>query len=373
MSFLRGSRRLDEKNPKEIKAARIGLVGVILAALITGASAIIAASLNQKVFVYFPGTVQVAPSESLRISSQTMTQTSNIVVPKVTITPTNSLTKTEEIKILQSSSTISSEITSTPENKFTTPELSSNYWHGEYFANSTFSPPATYEQDDAEINFNWKEGNPAPGLPINGFSIRWTRCSDFQEGTYRLTLRLDGGAKVYVDDTMVAESYFAPPIEFIIGAGRHCVRVDFWDAFTTASIYVNLELVSQPTKVVSSNPWHGEYFANSTFSPPATYEQDDAEINFNWKEGNPAPGLPINGFSIRWTRCSDFQEGTYRLTLRLDGGAKVYVDDTMVAESYFAPPIEFKIGAGRHCVRVDFWDAFTTASIYVNYELKTGP
>ena len=53
--------------------------------------------------------------------------------------------------------------------------------------------------------------------------------------------------------------------------------------------------------------WVGEYYSNVGLSGTPTVCRDDAAIAFDWGGGAPAPGVPDNGFSVRWTKTVDFR------------------------------------------------------------------
>jgi beta-glucosidase len=46
---------------------------------------------------------------------------------------------------------------------------------------------------------------------------------------------------------------------------------------------------------------NGDYYSNTTFSGKPTLTRLDRKINFDWDKASPAPGLPDENYSIRWT------------------------------------------------------------------------
>ena len=85
----------------------------------------------------------------------------------------------------------------------------------------------------------------------------------------------------------------------------------------------------------------GEYFANTSFKGLPVVVRVDRHVNFDWNKAEPAPGLPREDYSVRWTgtfippAAGDYQLGAkvhgctdchQRETLRL------YVDDKMLLE-----------------------------------------
>jgi len=54
--------------------------------------------------------------------------------------------------------------------------------------------------------------------------------------------------------------------------------------------------------------WLGEYYEGTTWLANR-HGADDAEIYFDWGQGAPTASLPIDNFSVRWTRSVDFESG----------------------------------------------------------------
>ena len=56
-----------------------------------------------------------------------------------------------------------------------------------------------------------------------------------------------------------------------------------------------------PSKHAREFGLRGEYFGNPEFSGKPVVIRTDRTINFDWDEANPAPGLPNENYSVRWT------------------------------------------------------------------------
>ena len=50
--------------------------------------------------------------------------------------------------------------------------------------------------------------------------------------------------------------------------------------------------------------------------------------------GSPAPGVNADNFSIRWTNTSNAVGGTYRVSIKTDDGARVFVDGVQVLNAW---------------------------------------
>ncbi len=93
-------------------------------------------------------------------------------------------------------------------------------------------------------------------------------------------------------------------------------------------------------EVWSGQPgWFGQYY-NTEVRMPRRFiqlrmERIDRIINFDWGEGGPGGGVNANDFGVRWTGCiRAMQDGEYEFISRTDDGARLYIDDELVFESW---------------------------------------
>lgn len=54
---------------------------------------------------------------------------------------------------------------------------------------------------------------------------------------------------------------------------------------------------------------------------PALVRQD-GDIDFDWGNGAPGPGVPADNFSVRWTNTLRLDKGNYRFTVETDDGMR---------------------------------------------------
>ena len=98
---------------------------------------------------------------------------------------------------------ISSEPTSTPESETDFPD-----WRGRYYNNTGLEGDPELERNDEEIDFDWGNDSPGPGIDSQDFSVRWTREQSFDKsGLYRFYATIDGGARVRVDGQTVIDAW----------------------------------------------------------------------------------------------------------------------------------------------------------------------
>src|SRR5207237_10294247 len=61
------------------------------------------------------------------------------------------------------------------------------------------------------------------------------------------------------------------------------------------------EVSGDLTALSTGTGLHADYFGNQSLTAPAVLARTDATVNFNWGSGSPAPSIPTDHFSVRWT------------------------------------------------------------------------
>lgn len=112
--------------------------------------------------------------------------------------------------------------------------------------------------------------------------------------------------------------------------------------------------------------WVGEYYATvtlpaSTPTPTPTLCRNDATIGFASTSAAPAPGIPADNFSVRWTRTVNFTAATYNFTVGSDDGSRLYIDGVLVINhwsdhGYSTMSASRALTAGDHTVVVEFYE-----------------
>lgn len=78
-----------------------------------------------------------------------------------------------------------------------------------------------------------------------------------------------------------------------------------------------------------------EFFANMNLEGPPVLKRAETEVNFDWGLSNPAPGVPEDQFSARWTgKLVPPVSGKYRLGATADDGVRVYLDGKLIVEDW---------------------------------------
>ena len=231
-------------------------------------------------------------------------------------------------------------------------------WRGEYFANRNLSGAPALLRNDSKVDFNWGAGSPGSRIPIDNFSARWTRSLAFDAGDYRFYARSDDGVRLWLDSLLVIDDWSdggrLRTGEFLkLGAGQHQVKIEFYEAAGDAYETVWWE------KIGPISEWRGEYFANRNLDGTPALVRNESTIDFNWGEGGPAPGLPADNFSARWSRTFPLTDGRYRFTVQVDDGARLWVDGRLLLDQWFEGSTrtftaETDLAAGNHTLRLEY-------------------
>jgi beta-glucosidase len=78
-----------------------------------------------------------------------------------------------------------------------------------------------------------------------------------------------------------------------------------------------------------------EFFANTRLTGPAVATRVDPYVNFEWNNVPPAPGVPAENYSARWTGVLiPPVDGDYRLGASTDGGYRLYFQDKLLIDDW---------------------------------------
>ncbi len=263
--------------------------------------------------------------------------------------------------------------------------IGANDWRGEYFANRYLAGAPVLVRGDSVLDFNWGTGSPAAGLPNNDFSVRWSRSPYFESGRYRFYVRVDDGARLYVDDALIldrwqdgSEREFT--VERSLGSGWHNLRLEYYEHTQNARIAIWWERIGNIDDDDDDKDddddfpqWKGAYYTNNDLDGDPRFRRNDREIDFNWGDDSPDSRIPDDNFSVRWSRRVDFDRGRYRFEVRADDGIRVYIDGNRVLnewhENDFDDGYTFEFDLDHsHDLVVEYYERRGGARVYVDWD-----
>ena len=185
-----------------------------------------------------------------------------------------------------------------------TPVRTFNGWMGEYFANADLQGQPVVIQDDPQINFNWGAGSPAPDVPPNDYSVRWTRNQAFEQGAYRFAINVEGGVRLWVDGQLLIDSWRdqglrleqadSPPL----AQGAYPVRVEYRKRSGNGLIAVSWQLIpEEPPVAVINGPTSGQAGQSLQFSAANSVPPPVGSIvSYEWRfgDGSTASGVEVD-------------------------------------------------------------------------------
>jgi hypothetical protein len=234
-------------------------------------------------------------------------------------------------------------------------------WRGEYFGNDFLGGAPLLVRNDREVNFDWGNGAPAPGVPADNFSVRWTRSFFFPAGNYRFSAYADDGVRVYLDGFLLIDEWHqwldrSYVNDFSnLGTGNHTITVEYVDFGGQARVWVAWNQIG------GYPDWTGEYFSGSQPGNNRVLVRSDFDLNFDWGFGSPDPAVPADNFSARWTRSLFLQPGNYRFWVRADDGIRVWLDDRLIISEWYEGVKELSapvvgVSSEFHSLRVEYFE-----------------
>jgi len=253
-------------------------------------------------------------------------------------------------------------------------------WKAEYWSNRDLRGAPVLVRNDGAIDFNWGRNAPASGVPADNFSVRWTRTAGFDAATYRFHVAADDGVRLWVDDQLILDRWVdQSPRERTADQsliqGEHRLRVEYYEHSGDATVRLWWDKIAAP----SYADWKGKYWPNRGLSGTPALVRNDAAIDFRWGADAPAPGLPVDNFSVRWTRQLDFEAGIYRFYAWADDGIRFYVDDDEVIDEWRDSGEDVvytadRTLAGTHKLKVEYYERGGEARVSFWWErVRRGP
>jgi beta-glucosidase len=113
-----------------------------------------------------------------------------------------------------------------------------------------------------------------------------------------------------------------------------------------------------------------DYYNNQNFEGSPFRTRTDANVDFNWWDEAPMPGMRADSFSVRWTGfIVPTKSGKHAIGVRLIGSARLRIDDSLIVDESDRHSVhtawrwvDFKAGVPRRVV-LDYRDRRADASV----------
>lgn len=194
--------------------------------------------------------------------------------------------------------------------------LGIGYWMGELYPNTNLegSPYIVGGRSTSEpiqkLSYNWGTGSPQKVIPADRFSARYTKIDSFDTGTYVFTAKADDGIRVWVDDTLLIDSWKESSSNLLIKediyleSGDHKIVVEYYENRGDAILDLDYQKVSS-SKIFYSF---------------------DRNVAYNWGQGSPSQNIPVNNFDALFDQSGNYSAGDYFIQTFADDGVRVQVD-----------------------------------------------
>ena len=140
-----------------------------------------------------------------------------------------------------------------------TPDVIITDWLGEYFDNMYLFGDPVYFRNDVTTDFNWGTGSPDPRINPDGFSARWTRTMEFDEGYYRFVFSSDDGMRLWIGGNLVVDEwhdgYFVDEsLTLYLPAGEYSLRLEYYEHTGGAMVRLGWAEAAPPTATPTLTP-----------------------------------------------------------------------------------------------------------------------
>jgi uncharacterized protein YraI len=267
-------------------------------------------------------------------------------------------------------------------------------WNGDYYSNPTLQGSPTFSRQYGAIAFNWGSGSPGNGIDNDNFSVRWATDASLQAGTYRFYVLADDDVRVTVDFQMtpLIDTFNQNQVgqlvqrDISLGNGTHHIQVDYRELTSNAFVFVSFANLAnnpqgpnfaQPVNLpVAGGAWTAQYYPNISLSGSPTLIQSESTPTHNWGNGSPAPSIPNDSFSARWTSLQTLAGGQYQVSATADDGVRVYIDGQAVIDQWHVSSgqqyvVDVLLTAGQHNLAVEYFEATGLASLDFNFTQTT--
>ncbi len=114
----------------------------------------------------------------------------------------------------------------------------------------------------------------------------------------------------------------------------------------------------------------GEYHDNNRLEGAPRVVRTDARIDFGWTLNSPAPGIPFDWYSARWTGTLTVPpSGVRRLGIEGNDGYRLWVDDRLIVDNWTKRSfgnrlVDLRLAPGsKHAIKLEFFESTGNARL----------
>jgi hypothetical protein len=250
-------------------------------------------------------------------------------------------------------------------------------WRSSFFPNWNLGGTPALVVDLPSINFNWGTGSPANNIPSDNFAARFERTLDFSIGRYEISMTMDDGARLFIDDQLVMDAWNVGSsrtrtVRQVLSGPRR-LRVEYFEASGVAQLELSIRLIN------ASEVWRATYYRGQSLQGTPILARGEprganAPLDYSWGLSSPDANLFRDDWSARWVGNFGFEGGDYRFTSTVDDGIRVYIDGILILDRWVTGYHESvtntfrNLGAGNHQITVEYYENNSGALIRLGWE-----
>ena len=207
--------------------------------------------------------------------------------------------------------------------------------------------------------------------------------SDARSGANTLVAR--SGGRTSAPFTLIVDATAAPPVAKAGTDGRSLdiqgepgatvtiyAGTDVSPVWGIGTVVLDQKGQGRLTRPEGPHAFLGAYHPNIRFDGPTMYRLDP-KVEFEYQDKAPAPGLPTDNVSIRWSGYLDVpRDGEYTFYLSTDDGSRLYLGGAPVIDHWghheaTEKSATLRLSKGEHPIRVDYYEEDGWASAHLEW------
>ena len=158
---------------------------------------------------------------------------------------------------------------------------------GDYYPNTSLTGTVALTRTDPTINFTWTTTGPAPSIPADRFSVRWTGQVEAPvTGIYTFVTRSDDGVRLWINGKLLINNWRdhgaaydqSIPVS-LTGGQKYSIQLEYYENNGGAVMQLFWKYPNQAEQIV---PQQRLYLAPITLQPAPTVTSRSMISDLNW-------------------------------------------------------------------------------------------